>query len=43
MFEKPEKEKMAICEQYRELGNLLFAEGLDFLPRAAHQYQLVCI
>lgn len=43
MFEKPEREKMDICERYRELGNLLFTEGLDYLPRAAHYYQLVWV
>ncbi len=43
MFEKPESEKMAICESYREMGNVLYAEGLEYLPKAAEQYQLVIL
>jgi hypothetical protein len=41
MFELPEAEKMKICEGHREMGNMLFAEGLEFLPKAAEQYHLV--
>lgn len=30
-----------MCESHRELGNMLFAEGLEYLPKAAEQYQVV--
>ena len=41
MFELPEQDKMRICEGHREMGNMFYAEGDGFLPKAAEQYQLV--
>ena len=40
-FELPESEKLKYCEDHRVLGNYLFSEGM--LPKAAEQYQLVCL